>query len=120
MGSGISVTVADAHACKGDAAQEGEVLAVGHGKKPAAGDKGQAKSAEAHDTYAGAQGDESKFKAGAEAFMKLSLSTNLDINSIKVFLSNPASMQLYKMFLKMKMNTPDALSLLTVSLDASR
>jgi hypothetical protein len=115
MGSGISVSAADAHACKGDAAQGVEAVgqAVEQSTKLTASDKGQAKAVDAHD------GDESKFKAGAESFMKLSLSTNLDINSIKVFLSNPASMQLYKMFLKMKMKTPDALSLLTVSLVTS-
>jgi hypothetical protein len=128
MGSGVSVSEADAHACKGDVVVDPAVKEVegfgecvskyySNGTNPTLSEDESPrdyKQAAPTKYIAASHGDEYKFLAKTESFMKQSLSTGMDIESIKGFLSNPTSMQLYKMFLKKKMGTPDALSVLTV------
>jgi hypothetical protein len=127
MGSGVSVSEADAHACKGAvvvdpavkeverAECDSKIYSDGTDATSSESESPRDKQAASKKHVAASHCVEYKFLAKTESFMKQSLSTSLDIESIKGFLSNPTSMQLYKMFLKKKMSTPDALSVLAVS-----
>lgn len=119
MGSAVSVKTADEHACvdmkSSDSSDEVDDFFTGRSDtrdivsvcvRPTADDEADSKGETAEQ-----RGSKAAFldcvKRKAEIFTKQSMFNNIDMEAVRAFLSDPNSLQLYKMFLKDKMDTEE-------------
>jgi hypothetical protein len=133
MGSAVSVSEADANACSGDVKDSSSNFSGSyrsHVGEEMSNSRGESRLMEAATLTSAADATTDVkniamtprtqlmfrdfMNKKSELFMKQALLTNVDVEGVKEFLSNPSSMSLYKMFLRKRMDTPEATAMLAV------